>query len=107
MCGNATVESPSRTWEPDYFTIDATGKVIVSADPSSRSIAISCDSTSPNTVYLVPVLDGRDVSKGRAYPLAPGEGITLTTAAPIAARCLTGQTAIVKIAVERGVSAGS
>lgn len=102
-CASPSVVVASRSWEPETFTIDSKGKQIVAADPSARSIAIVNDSASTFDVFVIPKLDGRRLD-AKAYPLHPGEGVTLATAAAVCAVCNPGQTATVKVIVERGTT---
>lgn len=100
-CLPLTREAASRELAPAVVTVtDHAQLPAVPANADRRSVLIvNTDST--NTVYLVRNAQGQ-AGSDTAYPIKPGEGLTLATAAPIYLVAQTGVTAVVKVIAELG-----
>jgi hypothetical protein len=83
-CPQNTHEAPSREFQPYvYDTLDSKGTVVAEIDADRRSILIvSTVATGGQTINVVGASSGAKAGP-KVWPLAPGEGVALNTAAKV------------------------
>jgi hypothetical protein len=105
FCGVTSRTAPSREWTPYiYDNIDDKGTVVAEADPERQSCAIvSRVAAGGIDLWVVEALAGSNPKSTRIWPLTPGEGVVINSAALIAVKSsVAGTPVAVKVLIERG-----
>ncbi len=99
-CLPLTREAPTRELLPFTTTVkDNAEAPAVGADVDRRSLLL-INTSSTDSVWIV---KGRGSQINEfSYELAPGEGTTVTSAAPVYMRCRAGKSCVVKTLAENG-----